>query len=404
MEKITQVQARLLMLASQGLLTPPSRPASKTEVLECIRRMGALQIDTIHVVARSPYLVLWSRLGDYSPAWLDELLAEGKLFEHWAHAACAIPIEDFPYFRRRMLDELSGWREAKSWLEEHAEVSGMVLERIRREGPLKSVDFESPQKPAGGWWNWKEEKLALECLHTAGVLMTQRRENFQRVYNLRERVLPDWDDARTPDRDEMRRVFILRTVRAMGVATLAWIPDYYRLHKNGTADQVRKSTDEGDLIQAEVEGWEEPVYLHHENIPLLKVVQNGNLTPTLTTLLSPFDPLVWDRNRARALFNFDYSIECYLPQPKREYGYFSLPILRRGALVGRADAKAHRKQGIFEVKALYLESGVNASDELAADLAGAIQSCARWHNTPTVKVSRCDPPGFSQLLQTHLAA
>ncbi|HSV86881.1 MAG TPA: crosslink repair DNA glycosylase YcaQ family protein, partial [Levilinea sp.] len=172
---------RLMQLAAQGLLEPPpQRPSQKQDVLAAIRRMGVLQIDTISVVARSPYMVLFSRIGDYTESWLDELLAGGDLFEYWAHAACFVPIEDYPIYRRMMLDHLRGWKEGRQWLAERAALVAMILNRIRAEGPLRSADFERKDGKGNGWWDWKEEKIALEQLFDAGILSIARREKFQR--------------------------------------------------------------------------------------------------------------------------------------------------------------------------------------------------------------------------------
>lgn len=390
-------QARSLMLAAQGLMTPPLHPATPAAVLQTIRRMGVLQIDTIHVVARSPYLVLWSRLGEYSPVWLEDALSQGRLFEYWAHAACFIPIEDYPLYRRRMLSESQGWFNPESWLAQHADLSTRVLERIRQEGPLRSADFESAKAP-GGWWNWKEEKEALENLLMRGDLMVRARKNFQRIYDLRERVLPDWQDERTPDRQTVRRTFLLRAVACLGAARASWASDYFRIAKTGVAKELDNLAKTGELLTTQVEGWEDPVYIHPENAALLAQAQAGALMPTYTCLLSPFDPLVWDRQRARDLFQFDYTIECYTPEAKRRYGYFSLPILHGGALVGRLDAKAHRTQGLFEVRNLVLEPETVVDAGLIQALANTLESCARWHKTPVVSVLRSQPAGLAGAL------
>ncbi len=383
---LTRTDVRNLQLAAQGLLTPPNAPAAKPDVLAAVRRMGVLQIDTIQVVARSPYMVLFSRLGEYDPAWLDEHLAEGRLFEYWAHAACFLPIEDYPLQRRFMLDGVRGWHDTRVWLEKNSELVKRILARIRAEGGLRSADFEA-KKPAGGWWNWKDEKVAMEVLFVTGELMVSRREKFQRVYDLPERVLPGRDQFPVPPAEEVRRELVLRSVEKLGAARPGWVADYYRLPKNGTPALLRELTAQGELIECAVEGWDGPVYVHPNNAGLLTQAQNGELQPTYTTLLSPFDPLTWDRARARELFDFDYMIECYTPAAKRRYGYFSLPVLRRGALVARLDAKAHRREGRFEVRSLHFEPGVVLDDELRADVTAAIQRCADWHHTPIVEYS-----------------
>jgi uncharacterized protein YcaQ len=403
MMRLTSDAARALLLAAQGLDRRPTRAARKADVLNTIRRMGVLQIDTIHVVARSPYLVLWSRLGGYQTRWLEELLAEGALFEYWAHEACFLPIEDYPLYRHRMLDAANmGWKYAREWAAQNRAALDRVLAHVREHGEVRSADFERTDGSDGKWWGWKTEKRALETLFTSGELMIARRQNFQRVYDLRERLMPEWDDAMLPPIDEMRRILALKAVRALGVTTARWVGDYFRTRKLETAALVKALADEGALLRAQVEGWSEEAYTHPDNATLAEKAAAGKLRPKLTTLLSPFDPVVWDRVRALALFGFDYRIECYTPAPKRRYGYFTLPILRRGALIGRLDAKAHRKEGRFEVKALHLEPSVPLADELIADVAEALRECATWHKTPAVDVRRSDPPELAALLQREI--
>jgi uncharacterized protein len=389
--------ARAVHLAAQGMLQPRRRKATKSDVLEAIRRMGMLQIDTISVVARSPYFVLWSRLGDYDPAWLEQHLAEGRLFEYWAHEACFVPIEDYGLFRHRMLDPGSmGWKYSESWMRERAAEVEQVLSHIRANGPTRSSDFERSDGKGGGWWEWKPEKRSLEVLFTSGALMIARRHNFQRVYDLAERVLPSWDDGQLPPMDEVRRQFVLRAVKALGVAKASWIPDYHRTRR--PHPDPARLVDEGMLVRARVEGWDEPVYIHPEH---LDTARNAP-APSLTTLLSPFDPIVWDRRRALDLFDFDYRLECYTPAEKRRYGYFTLPILRRGALAGRIDAKAHRKAGVFELRSVSLEPGVRTSERFTGDLALAVLRCANWHGCAQVRVGVTDPPAFGAQLAAQL--
>jgi uncharacterized protein YcaQ len=397
--QLTRDQARAVMLAAQGLHRRPKKKAAQEGVLGAIRRMGALQIDTIHVVARSPYFVLWSRLGDYQQRWLDELLDEGHIFEYWSHEACFLPIEDYPLYRHRMLDASSqGWHYSHSWVESHRQDIERLLAFIRERGAVRSADFARTDGKAGGWWEWKTEKRALEMLFTSGELMVARRQNFQRVYDLRERVLPSWHDALLPPVEQARREMALKAVRALGITTPRWVADYFRTPKREALDTVSQLAGEGALLTAEVEGWEGPALFHTENRRLIEDAASGRLKPELTTLLSPFDPVVWDRARASAAFGFDYRLECYTPGPKRRYGYFALPILRRGTLAGRLDAKAHRKEGVFEVKSIYLEQGVGASDELLSDVAAAIRECAAWHKTPEVVVRLSGQAGVARRL------
>jgi len=389
--------ARALHLAAQGLLQPRRRRAVKADVLDAIRRMVMLQIDTISVVARSPYLVLWSRLGDYPQDWLDELLAEGALFEYWAHEACFVPTEDYGLYRHRMRDPAAmGWKYSATWMRERAGEVAALLAHIRTHGPVRSSDFERGDGKANGWWDWKPEKRSLEVLFTSGALMIARRHNFQRVYDLAERVLPGWDDARMPALPEVRRTFALQAVKALGLARAAWVPDYHRTRRPHV--DLAALAEEGLLLRARVEGWADPVYIHPAHQELARQAADGLLAPTLTTILSPFDPVVWDRRRALELFDFDYRLECYTPAAKRRYGYFTLPLLRRGALVGRIDAKSHRKSGVFEVKAALFEPGLRISAALLRDVAAALARCARWHGCPQVVIERTEPPGLAAQL------
>lgn len=389
--------ARALHLHAQRMLQPRRRKAAKADVLDAIRNMGMLQIDTIHVVARSPYLVLWSRLGDYRPEWLDQHLEEGSLFEYWAHEACFLPIEDYGLYRHRMLDPAAmGWKYSETWMRERAADVERVREQIRRHGPVRSSDFERTGGQGGGWWEWKPEKRSLEVLFTAGELMIAKRHNFQRIYDLAERVHPSWDDSRMPPMAEVRRQFVLRAVRALGLARAAWIPDYHRTKRpHPDPDQM---VERGELLRARVDGWTEPVYIHPDHAEAAQQAARGELSATLTTLLSPFDPIVWDRRRALDLFDFDYRLECYTPAEKRRYGYFTLPILRRGALVGRLDAKAHRRSGVLELKSLVLEPGTRTSDRFVRDIAAALMRFARWHSCPEITVAATEPDSFAAQL------
>jgi uncharacterized protein len=377
---LTQTTARGLLLYAQGLLTPPAKPAIKADVLAGIRRMACLQIDTINVVARSPYLTLFSRLGTYNPRWLEELLAEKALFEYWAHAACFLPIEDYPLYRRFMLSKTRFWHSSEEWSREHPQAIEHVLSTIREKGETRSADFVRCDGRSGGWWDWKIEKTTLEILLDTGRVMIARRHNFQRIYDLTERVHPGWDDRAAPPLEEVYRRLLVKTARALGIVRADWAADYFRLPKRDCPALLKELANEGELVQVEVEGWPKtPVYLTPETLPLL----DADLTPTHSALLSPFDPIVWDRARAREMFGFDYTIECYTPAAKRVYGYFTLPILVRGRLVGRLAAKAHRADKLFEVRGLFFEPGIDR-EEVLPDIHAAVQACADWHGTPEV--------------------
>jgi uncharacterized protein YcaQ len=382
--------ARNLHLAAQSLLTPPPKKPTKQQVLSTIRQMAVLQIDTINVVARSPYLVLWSRLGNYQNVWLEELLEEGKLFEYWAHEASFLPIEDYHLYRHQMISPQGmGWKFNHTWLAENKKEINLIKKHIRNNGAARSADFARRDGKAGGWWEWKPEKRSLEVLFTMGELMVAKRHNFQRVYDLRERVHPDWDDKRDLVAPlECQRQQVLLAVKALGCAKANWITDYFRMGKLDASNQPATLLKQGLLISAPVNGWDVPAYIHPDHAGLLEQALDGKLKATATRLLSPFDPVVWDRKRAIELFDFDYKLECYTPAEKRRYGYFTLPILRRGALIGRLDAKAHRQEGRFEIRSLHLEDGVKVSQAMVSDVISCINQFAQWHGTSEVDFSQ----------------
>ncbi len=391
--------ARSVQLHSLGLLTPPARLARKADVLKAIRAMHVLQIDTISVVARSPYFVLWSRLGHYDPGWLEALLTEGALFEYWAHAACFLPIEDYPLYRFNMrnLAQTGSARTAERLRTERKALQEMIA-HVREQGPVRTLDFERPEGERGnGWWDWKPQKRHLETLFTAGEIMVARREQFHRVYDLRERVLPAHlhGDGQAHTREHVERAWTLKAVGAMGVATGRWLGDYFRHAGRVPTPHPDALVASGELIRVNIEGIAAPAYALAAERARLRKAAKGELIATQTTLLSPFDPLVWDRERALAMFDFDYRIECYTPEAKRKYGYFTLPILHRGEIIGRVDAKAHRRDGIFEIRNCVLEPRVKVSETLTQEVAQAFVRCAQWHATPKIIVTATVPRGFA---------
>ena len=406
---LTAAQARALHLAAQGLLKPPRRRARREDLLAVVADLSLLQLDTIQVVARSQHLVLHARLGDHDTAWLDELLAEGALFETWAHEACLAPIEDWA-LHRRTLETRRHWFVDRARRLRREEATGMeaLLEEVRRRGPVKAADFAGARRgrpgqagPAG-WWRWKKEKAWLEAWLALGELMVARREGFQRVYDLSDRVHPAATSTPLPGEATARRDLVERAVRALGVTRARWIHDYFRTRPRLADADLAPLSAEGVLVEVAVQGWPCPAWIHRDRLPLAERAAAGRLAATRTALLSPFDPVVWDRERALGMFGFDYRLECYTPAPRRRHGYYALPILRRGALVGRLDAKAHRAEGRFEVKALHLEPGVRPGEGLLRDLARAIGASARWHGTPEVVLRRTEPAALRKPLLARL--
>lgn len=391
--------ARHLHLAAQGLLKKPRRRAKPTDILPTIQRMSLLQIDTINIVARSPYLVLFSRLGDYSPQWLDNALSRGELMEYWAHEACFLPRSDFALVRHRMLSpDKMGWKYRQEWMHEHAAEIDQLIAHIEENGPVRSADFEHPRKGASGWWEWKPHKRHLEGLFTSGKVMVVERRNFQRVYDLTHRVMPLWDDERDLLTQTAAEALMLEnSARSLGIFRPQWLADYYRLRQPALGPLLDAWQREQKVIPVAVETLGE-MWLHEDLFPLLAKAEAGKLQATHSAVLSPFDPVVWDRKRAEQLFDFTYRLECYTPAPKRQYGYFVLPLLHKGRLVGRMDAKMHRKTGVLEVIALYLEEGIKVTATLEKGLFSAISEFALWQDAREVTLSRLPDGLFTTCL------
>lgn len=381
--------ARNLHLAAQGLLKKPRRRAQPADILTTIQRMSLLQIDTINIVARSPYLVLFSRLGEYQPQWLDNALRQGELMEYWAHEACFLPRSDFSLVRHWVLSpDKMGWKYRQEWMQEHAAEIEQLIAHIQENGPVRSADFKHPEKGSSGWWEWKPHKRHLEGLFTSGKVMVIERRNFQRVYDLTHRVMPHWDDQRDLlTQDAAEAIMLENSARSLGIFRPQWLADYYRLRQPALKPLLEAWQHSQRAVPVEVDTLGE-MWLHADLLPLLPQALEGKLQATHSAVLSPFDPVVWDRKRAEQLFNFSYRLECYTPAPKRQYGYFVLPLLHKGQLVGRMDARMQRKLGVLEVISLYLEEGVKVTQSLEKGLTGAISDFARWQGANNVTLGR----------------
>ncbi len=380
--------ARHLHLGAQGLLRPLGRRARFADIHASVRQMSLLQIDTINVVARSPYLVLFSRLGAYPTNWLEETLAAGELFEYWAHEACFIPFEDYPLLRHRMLEpQRLGWKYSEQWVEAHQQEITDLLAHISENGPVRAADFANDKQTKPGWWAWKPHKRHLENLFSAGELMVVERRNFQRVYDLRSRVMPEWNDEQHALSEAEAVLGMLNhSARSLGIFRANWLADYYRLKRAPIKTWLEKAEARGDIVRVEVEQLGE-MWLHKDLLPLLEKMP----TATHTALLSPFDPVVWDRRRALELFNFDYRIECYTPAEKRKYGYFVLPVLHRGALKARIDAKMARQSQQLVIRAFWLEPGKRVSNAFLEDVQKAINRFAQWQGASQVILENAPP-------------
>jgi uncharacterized protein YcaQ len=344
---------RRLAVSAQAY-APRFRRAATEQVEAAIRRLGAVQLDSISAVDRAHRLTLTSRIGTYDETDLRGLLASGRVFEYWAHEACLLPVDLWPHFRRTMEGE-AHWRFHERALLDHGDLVEPVLERIRSEGPLGSRDFEGASGKTD-MWDWKPAKLVLEGLWDRGVLAIAGRQSFQRRYDLVERVIPRAIlDAPVPDEDETLRTFALLAVRARGALTEPAIREHWRL-KGGRArlhHHVLALVDEGLLREVSPDDGGPPLYVAAE------AELDGDPAPPV--LLCPFDNLLWDRPLLERLFGFRHVIEVYKREHERAYGYYVLPLLAGDRIVGRADLKADRAEGVLHVRRFHPEPGVRGN-------------------------------------------
>ena len=404
---------RALALHTQGLVAPEVDQSAPTLNAICaqVESLGCVQIDTLQVVQRSHYLTLWSRLGEFSPQDFDRLIYDPQhryLFEGWQHAASVIPIADYRYQmpHQRKLREAPAEMSA-SWLAEPGsrELLTSVLERIRQEGALRVADFEYDGPRRGSWWDWKPAKNALEHHLAWGNLMVSKRLNFQRYYDLTERVLPAWVDAGEPSPEERDRFWLEQAFRALGVCQPGWAVDYTFLKRGRAVPLVKELIDAGIIIEIQAvlkDGKTHSLYVHRQNMPALEQAAAEVIRPQRTTFLSPFDNLFWARGRDELFWGFHNVLEAYKPAPTRKWGYFCMPILYRDRLVGRFDPSLDRKNKRLTLKTLYLEPGVELDERLLASIAASMRSFLAFHGASDVVVGNSQPLEFAARLEKFL--
>lgn len=396
--QLSNRDARRLFVNQQGLFRMDQFGRGKNAVLRSVRQLGYVQIDTISVVNRAHEHVLANRVSNFGPAMLESLLESRLIFEYWGHAAAYLPFEHYRY----SIPVMKGWRASRTW---DTKLAQEILTRIRREGPLQSRDFEDNRKNRkSGWWDWKPAKQVLDCLFLAGELMVSRREGFRKVFDLPEKVIPGHVDTSEPSRDEWALFIAESMSRALGVATeddLAYsLSTIRRLSKvylrPALKGAINRLVEEGTLTAAKVAGADHFVRTDLLNKLPLRLVKRELRT------LSPFDNLVINRKRLSRLFGFDYQLECYLPESKRQYGYFALPVLWGDQLVGRLDAKADRKRKHLVIKNLVLEPQCRVTDELHAGLVTGIRTLGASNHCETVTIEGAKPADLAGTLARDL--
>jgi uncharacterized protein YcaQ len=392
-EEIALAQARRIALAAQGFARP--RPTGRVDgghLGRVVDSLGLLQIDSVNVLSRAHYLPAYSRLGPYPRERLDQLTwGSGRVFEYWAHEASFLPAELWPLFRWRM-EERRGhgtWGSARGLIANRPGYIEDVLEEVRDRGPLSAREVSDAVSRKGAWWSWSDAKVALEALFATGDVTVSERVNFERRYDLPERVLPAAVvEAPVPTEAEARRELLRISARALGVATATDLYDYFRLNGPVTAPRLAELVEAGDLTPVRVRGWSQQAYL----APGARVPRRV----TARALLSPFDSMVFERARLERLFDFRYRIEIYVPAPKRVYGYYVLPFLLGERFVARVDLKADRAAGVLVVQAAWSEP--DAPPDTVPELADELVQLAGWLGLSAVSVTgRGDiGPGLSR--------
>lgn len=373
-ETISPALARRMALAAQGFGKPHPTTAGPRQLRDTARRLGVIQIDSVNVVSRTHYLPGFSRLGAY-PRELLETEAWGRkptFYEYWGHEASLMPVETQPLMRWRMERARDGhgiWTGINRFGRERRDYIDTVLAEIERRGPVTGADFATGPRGKPGWWEWSDGKRALEWLFWAGLITTRTRRNFERVYDLTDRVLPPAvRDLPTPTEADAQRELIRIAGRAMGVATAADLRDYFRLPLEGMKARIAELVEDGALTPVTVRGWRHAAYVARDARRPRRI--------TGAALLSPFDNLIWFRDRTERLFDVRVRLEIYVPEHKRAHGYYVLPFLEDEAITARVDLKADRQAGVLRVQAAWREP--DATPETSRRLAGELVRMAGW--------------------------
>jgi uncharacterized protein YcaQ len=400
---------RTLALHSQGLNNPNETATTPTlsSIYQVIEQVGCVQIDTLNMVQRSHYLVLWSRLGNYNPAHFDCLIYSPEhrlIFEGWQRVASIIPLKDYRYqipHMDRMRHDPGDWYHRWLSQEGHNELLPVVLKRILQEGALRASDFEYHGPKRGSWWDWKPAKVALEYLYAFGDLMIADRVNFQRVYDLTERILPTWVDTRPPTLEERDRYWVEQAALSLGISQPMQIIGYSYYRRSQIKPVLEALIAEGVLVPVEavlVSDKPQTLLVHRNNMELLEQAAEGAIRAERTTFLSPFDNLFWAPRRDEQLWGFHNMVEAYKRESDRVWGYFCLPVLHHDKLVGRFDPKLERKTGILRIKAMYLEDGVDPDEELVSGVATAMRDFMAFHHAKELVIEKSQPEEFKSKL------
>jgi uncharacterized protein YcaQ len=398
-KRISKPRARLLAVRAQLLDGRAGLPSGKAGVAQAISRLGYVQIDTISVVQRAHNHTLWTRLPDFREESLLELQAmDRKVFEYWAHAASYLPISDYRYYAHRMRHHRHNPSiGTRRWIQKYPGMLERVLDRIRSDGPLAAKDFEAPPgRKSTGWWDWKPAKSALEILYWQGDLMIGERRNFQRIYDLTERILPADTETAEPSEAEFARFLVRRALEAYAIASEKEIHEHIRGGSRASiAEALEELIGEGEVVRVSLDGSNRGA--DFALATTLERTRRAGRSKKIA-LLSPFDNLIIQRDRTLRLFDFDYVLECYTPAAKRKYGYYVLPVLWGTNLVARLDPKADRKRKLLEIRSLLFEPGFEAFEAILTPLANKLSALASSNACERVQLGRVRPAKLKRTL------
>ncbi len=391
---ITNETARSLVVQAQLLNTIPRNPQKGDGVAEIVENLGYVQIDTINVLNRAHHHTLWTRLPHYQSHDLHQAQAEQKrIFEYWGHAMSYLPMADYRYYlpyKQHFNNPYGNW--AKERLEKYGHIMEPTLQRIREEGPMATRDFISEDTDhRGTWWNWRPVKVALELLFWQGKLMVAERKNFQKIFDLTERVLPDWVDTSTPADDELGRFLVQRALTAYGLATEKEIVDHLRVaEKKVIGKALQEMHAAHEIFSVNVKGEEKELTFY--TLPEMLEKSGTALSANMEVfILSPFDNFCIQRGRMKTFFNFDYALECYLKPEQRRFGYFALPIFWKDRFIGKMDAKADRKEKTLLIHHLQFEDDFKPDESFRTALQSKLSAFTKFQNCQRFTIARISP-------------
>lgn len=406
--QIPQFVTRNLSLLKQGLFHKPQGTPTKGKIIKVIEDIGLLQLDGIYIVERSHYLSLFSRLGNYDKDILDKLYwPDRKLLEQWAHVASIIPKSHYlhmkPMIEERKKLPIPPRKIRRLGLNGSAMLESIMTE-IEKMGPLRSRDLGSHHCTKRKWWNRKPEREAVEILFRRGYIMVHQRVNFERYYDLTDRVFTDNENSATGKISDWIRWSTIKGLSCQGVATVEHIADYYRQPISAVRPMLQNLVEQEEVVPVEVEGWLRQAYICRADIALLdKKIINQPRGSNVTTFLSPFDNLIWHRKRVEDLFGFFYRNEMYTPSHQRRYGYFVMPILHRGSIVGRMDPKVDRKNGTLIIQNMDMEKSTALSGNILTDIADTLKEFMKFNECDQMSIKHTKPATLKSELQKRVS-